>query len=150
MDLVEMAVLRLPIPAVALTVIDGTFPTLVTTGEPGLFTLGHVRESVRKSSVPSDGFVPQWGLPESNWKKIVAQSQRWFPILRQAKYIESRFVVRAVNAYREHDDARPSDIIQHGFGCWSVLGGKVITAVATAQSIAKELQQILDSPSLSS
>ena len=150
MDLVELVVVRLPIPAMALTIMDGAFPTLVTTGKSGLFTLGHVRESVRKSSVPSDGLVPQWRLPRSNWQKIVSDSQNWFPILRFAEHVESRFVVRAVNAYREHDDARPSDIIRHGFGCWSILGGKVITAVSTANSIAKELKQILDSSHFSS
>lgn len=149
MDLVELLILRLPIPPVALTIMDGAFPTLVPTGKPGLFTLGHVRMSVRKSFVPSDGLVPQWKLPKSNWKKIILECQNWFPILRFAEYVESRFVIRAVNAYREHDDARPSDILEHGFECWSILGGKVITAVVTAQSIAKEMKQILDSSSLS-
>ncbi len=150
MDLVELVVIRLPIPAIALTIMDGAFPTLVTTGEPSLFTLGHVRTSLRKSFVPSDGLVPEWKLPKSNWKKIVSECQNWFPILRFAEHVESRFVIRAVNAYREHDDARPSDIIRHGFGCWSILGGKVITAAATANSIAKELKQILDSSNFSS
>lgn len=149
MDLVELVVLRLPVPAMALTIMDGAFPTLVTTGRTGLFTLGHVRHSVRKSFVPPDGLVPQWKLPKSNWKKIVAESKKWFPILRSAEYVESRFVVRAVNAYREHDDARPSDILRHGFGCWSILGGKVITAVAAARSIAKELKQMVDSARIS-
>ncbi len=146
MDLVELVFLHLPILPIALTIMDGEFPTLVATGTPRIFTLGHVRESLSKSCVPPDGLVPQWQQPKSNWHQIVSECRKWFPILQFAEYIESRFVVRAVNAYREHDDARPSDIIKHGFGCWSLFGGKVITAVTTARSIAKELRKMIDSP----
>ena len=140
-DIVELLVLRLPLPKIAMTIMDGPFATLVTTGDKNIFTLGHVKESMLKSVVPKDGLVPKWKMPQSKWKNILHQSKKWYPILKNAEYLQSRYVIRAINAYREYDDARPSDITSYGFGCWSILGGKVITCVSTAKTIANEIQK---------
>ena len=143
MDLVELLLVRLPISRTALTVMDGPFATLVPTAENHIFTLGHVKESLHKKIVPKDGRVPRWRTPSSRWKRIMRESMKWFPILKDAEYIESRFVVRAVNAWREYDDARPSDISRHGFGCWSVLGGKIVTCVSTAKEISRQIRSAM-------
>ena len=49
------------------------------------------------------------------------------------------YVLRGVNAYREHDDMRTSDITEHGFGCYSILGGKIIHAVSVARELARRI-----------
>ncbi|OGX06654.1 MAG: hypothetical protein A2Z88_11615 [Omnitrophica WOR_2 bacterium GWA2_47_8] len=139
-DLMELLVIRLPIPKMSITMMDGPFATFVTTGDDGLFTLGHVRESVHSTVMPKNGKIPKFSR-RSNGKNILQESIAWYPILKKAKVIDSRFVIRGINAYREHDDARPSDVISHGFGCWSILGGKVITCVSTARLIEKEINE---------
>jgi hypothetical protein len=64
------------------------------------------------------------------------QSSRYMPILKDAEVVESRFATRAVNAFARDFDARPTVIRGHGFGCWSILGGKIITCVSNAREIA--------------
>ncbi|OGG51458.1 hypothetical protein A2704_04640 [Candidatus Kaiserbacteria bacterium RIFCSPHIGHO2_01_FULL_54_36b] len=146
-DLVEALIVRLPIPHISLAVMDGPFTNLVPTGENGVFTLVHIKESILKRFVPSDGLVPPGLQVSSNAKKIVEKSKEWFPILEQAELLESRYVFRCVNANREHDDARPSDITRHGFGCFSILGGKILNSVRVAQELAEEIRGYTSTPS---
>lgn len=138
-DLAEVVVLRLPIEPMSLTIIDGPFATLMSTGNPQEFTLYHVVESIL------DRYVPKKGLPKSkqkrktNAKRIFQESLRWFPILKDAEIIGSRIVNRGVQAYREHDDARVAELIEHGFGCWSILSGKILSSVTLAKRLAETI-----------
>ena len=140
MDFVEAIILKLPIPKVSFAIMDGPFTNLVPTSEDNTFTLVHIKYSMLQRGVPKDGLIPEsWKLTNSNKKQILEESEKWLPILKKAEIIESRYVFRGVNAYREHDDARPSEIIHHGFGCWSILGGKIINCVSAAQWMIKEI-----------
>lgn len=142
-DAVEALMIKLPIPRISLAVMDGPFTNMVPTGEDGIFTLVHIRESIHKRFIPENGLVPESWLrhPKSRAGIILKKSQQWIPILKKAEYLESRYVFRGVNAYHEYDDARPSDIAKHGFGCWSVLGGKIVNAISVAQSLAEQVRQ---------
>ena len=75
--------------------------------------------------------------------KLFKKAKSGFPFLEKAEVIDVRYVLRAVNANREHDDARPSDITYHGFGCWSILGGKIVNCVSTAKEITLEIKKQL-------
>ena len=141
-DLVEALIIRLPIPRISLAVMDGPFTNLVPTGEDNIFTLVHIQESVLKRFVPANGLIPPGLQVSSRAKRIIQKSAEWFPIVREAEYLESRYVFRCVNANREHDDARPSDITRHGFGCYSVLGGKILNCVTVAEDIAQEIGNV--------
>ena len=141
-DLVEVAWVRLGIPKISFAVMDGPFTNMVPTEEEGLFTLVHIKHSVRKRFVPKDGLVPSdifrvIGLPVT--EMVIRESAKWLPILREAEVESIHYVLRGVNAYREHDDMRTSDITEHGFGCYSILGGKIIHAVSVAQEIARKI-----------
>jgi glycine/D-amino acid oxidase-like deaminating enzyme len=138
-DLYELLVLRLPIPQICVTIIDGPFTSLVGTGNEGEFLLSHIHNSVSRSVIPDDGMPPQWGEMPSNRETMLRHSARYLPILAKATDIESRFATRTVNAYARGFDARPTVITNHGFGCWSVLGGKIITCVTNAREIAREI-----------
>src|SRR3989344_1302706 len=141
-DLVEALNIRLPIPKISFAIMDGPFTNLVPTSEDNKFTLVHIKDSMLKREVLKDGLIPDsWNKVKSNRKKIIEESLSWLPILKEAEVLESRYVFRGVNAYREHDDARPSDIIHHGFGCWSILGGKIINCVDTAIELSNEIKQ---------
>ncbi len=135
-DLCEMLVLELPLPKVAVTILDGPFTSLVSTGEEGTFILSQMHESILKSRVPRDGLPPAWGPPESNRERMIQQAARYLPIVREAKILESRFSTRAVAAFSQDFDGRPTTVTGHGFGCWSVLGGKIATCVTNAREIA--------------
>jgi predicted dehydrogenase/glycine/D-amino acid oxidase-like deaminating enzyme len=135
-DLYEMLVLKLPVDQVCVTILDGPFTSLVGMGKDNLFLLSHIHASVLKSDVPDDGMPPDWGEITSNRHNMLLQSSRYLPILKQAEVVESRYATRAVNAFARDFDARPTVIRDHGFGCWSILGGKVITCVSNAREIA--------------
>ncbi|MEK6943383.1 MAG: FAD-dependent oxidoreductase [Nanoarchaeota archaeon] len=138
-DLVEALVVKLPIPKISLAVMDGPFTNLVPIKHSNTFTLVHIKESIHQRYVPKNGLPDEVINPQSRKKEIMEKSEEWFPILKDAEIIESRYVFRAVNAYREFDDARPSDITNHGFGCWSILGGKIVNCVYIAKELAEEI-----------
>jgi RNase P protein component len=138
-DLVEALIMKIPIPRMSFAIMDGPFTNVVPTEQENIFTLVHIKESVLHRFVPADGLIPPGLTYVSNAKKIIDESMKWLPILKKAEYLESRYVFRSVNAGREHDDARPSDVTYHGFGCWSVLGGKIVNCVTTAKQIAADI-----------
>jgi predicted dehydrogenase len=138
-DLYELLLLRLPIPQVCVTVLDGPFTSLVGTGQDGWFLLSHIHDSVSRSVIPEDGMPPQWGEMPTNRANMLRHSARYFPVLKKAADVESRWATRTVNAFARDFDARPTVITSHGFGCWSVLGGKIITCVTNAREIAREI-----------
>ncbi len=136
-DLAEVVILRLPIEPVSLTIIDGPFSTLMSTGNPNEFSLYHVTESILDRYVPKKGLVKEKQRQKSNSKNILDKSLKWFPILSEAEIIESRIVNRGVQAYVEHSDARVADLIEHGFGCWSILSGKILSSVTLSKRLSK-------------
>jgi predicted dehydrogenase len=139
-DLYEMLLLRLPIAQMCVTVFDGPFTTLIGTGEADWFLLSHIRDSVSRTAVPADGAPPRWTETSSNRANMLRHSARYLPILREAHEVQSLWATRALHASARDDDARPTTIRYHGFGCWSLLGGKIVTCVANARLIAAEIQ----------
>lgn len=140
-DIAEVLVIELPIDPVSVTVIDGPFVSLVPTGNKNEFTLYHVTESILDRYVPDDGLIkPVSSVLKSNAEAIIQESMKYLPILKLAKVKESRITHRGVIAGHEHDDARVSEVISHGFGCWSVLSGKILSSVSLAKKIAKEIK----------
>lgn len=135
-DLYEMLVLDIPAEQLCVTVMDAPFCSLVGMGTPNRFLLSHIHDSVLKSRVPPDGMPPDWGEIQSNREKMIKSSRRYMPILEKARVVESRYATRAVNAFARDFDARPTVVRDHGFGCWSVLGGKILTCLSNAREIA--------------
>ncbi|SPF32528.1 hypothetical protein SBA4_1190002 [Candidatus Sulfopaludibacter sp. SbA4] len=134
-DFCEMAVLEIPMPNVSLTVLDGPFCSLVSTGHNRTFILTHIHESVLKSRITADGLPPAWGEIQSNRSNLIQSCARYFPIVKDARFVESRYGVRTVEAFTEDYDGRPTVVTDHGLGCWSVLGGKIGTCVSNAREI---------------
>jgi predicted dehydrogenase/glycine/D-amino acid oxidase-like deaminating enzyme len=149
-DLLELLILELPLPLVAATVLDGPFTSLVSTGQPGMFTLSHIQQSVLASATTPDGMPPVWRGGESNRENLLRHAARYLPVLSQARYVASRFGTRAVHALPEDVDGRPTAVVDHGFGCWSILGGKINTSVTNARQIAAQIaaEQQLHGPML--
>ena len=140
-DLVEALIVKLPLPKISLAVMDGPFTNLVPTSKDNIFTLVHIKESILERYVPISGIPHTKKRSKTMVKETLQKSKEWFPILEKAEVVDVRYVLRAVNANREHDDARPSDVTYHGFGCWSILGGKIVNCVSTAKKIATEIKK---------
>jgi predicted dehydrogenase/glycine/D-amino acid oxidase-like deaminating enzyme len=137
-DLCEMVLLELPLDPICVTVLDGPFTSMVGTGRPGEFLLSHIHESVLATAVTPDGLPPDW-KPSSNRRNLIRQCSRYLPVVADARILGSRFATRAVRAFSNDYDGRPTVITDHGFGCWSVLGGKIVTSVSNARSIAAQI-----------
>ncbi len=144
-DLAEVLIVKLSTEPVSITVIDGPFATLMPTGNKNEFTLYHVKESIIDRYVPTDGLVKKVKKYKTNRDAIMRESLKFFPILKDAIFIESRIVHRGVQAYHEHDDARVADLIDHGFGCWSILSGKILSSVTTAKKLASAIRNSISS-----
>ncbi|MEZ5977456.1 MAG: FAD-dependent oxidoreductase [Planctomycetota bacterium] len=138
-DIYELLVLRIPVPQICVTIIDGPFTSLVGMGSDDLFMLSHIHDSVLRSVITEDGLPPNWGEIRSNRENMLRHSRRYLPVLDRAEVVESRYATRAVNAYARDFDARPTVVRSHGFGIWSVLGGKILTCVSNAREIANEI-----------
>lgn len=136
----ELLVLRLPIPQICVTIMDGPFTSLVGMGYDDLFMLSHIHDSVLHSVITEDGLPPPPRPVRSNRDNMLAHSARYLPILEKAEVLESRFALRAVNAFQKDFDARPTVVKDHGFGVWSVLGGKILTCVSNAREIAASIR----------
>ncbi len=135
-DLLEMAVFEIDdAPRFMMTIIDGPFTSLTHTGQGNRFMLSHIHQSILATQVTADGRPPRWSSPRSNFDGLLAHGRRYLPILDRARFVESRIGVRTVDAFSEDFDGRPTVVTAHGFGCWSVLGGKIITAVTNAREI---------------
>ena len=136
-DRLELAIYRIPgAPRFMMTVLDAPFTSLTSLGHGDLFMLSHIHHSILASQVTSDGLPPEWKETPLNHENLLRHGLRYLPILKNAEYVESRIGIRTVGAYSEDFDGRPTVVTPHGFGCWSVLGGKIITAVTNAREIA--------------
>ena len=141
-DLLEMAMFSIPkADRFMMTILDGPFTSLTHTGVGDRFMLSHIHQSILASQVTASGLPPRWGVPRSNRDGLLAHGLRYLPILERAVFVESRIGVRTVEAYSEDFDGRPTVVTAHGFGCWSVLGGKIITAVGNAREIVRAIQR---------
>ena len=142
-DLLEMAIFRIPNAGrFMMTILDAPFTSLTHTGTKDLFMLSHIQQSILGSEVTADGLPPSWrGAMQSNQANLLAHGLRYLPLLQRASYVESRVGVRTVEAYNEDFDGRPTVVTAHGFGCWSVLGGKIITAVSNAREIRRAIER---------
>lgn len=140
--LMELIDVELPIrEKFSLMVVDGDFATFVPISEKNTFRLGHVKESVLRKIVgddlDTDMIVSDNIL--SNKEKILKESEKYYPVLKEAKFIRSIFVTRIIKANVENTDERLSEVENHGNGIYSIFGGKVITCVDTANKIRESL-----------
>jgi hypothetical protein len=140
-DLLELLVLEIDIPPLAMTILDGPFTSLTSMGYGNLFMLSHISESVLESVVRVDESPIDWSKLRSNRANLLKHGLKYLPVLERARYVESRYGLRAVYAHSQDFDGRPTVVTDHGFGCWSVLGGKIITCVSNALEIAQEIKR---------
>lgn len=140
----EIVLIKLPTKKkLAVTIIDGPFATFLPTKKLGYFTFGDVPLSVHRTRVGKQIDINSWSHNKySRWTVMQKRSAKRFPILKDAKYINSMFVVLPIYPQTQKNADRPTDVTSHGFGCWSILSGKIITAVSAAERILSEIQSL--------
>lgn len=137
-ELVELLEIELPIDKrIGLTLMDGEFSSVLPRGEKGTFTLGHVKESILREmnsdDIDIDLLVSENTI--SNKEGIINKGIEDFPIIDKANFVRSIFVARVVKPDMDDTDERPTEIIEHGNGIYSVFAGKIITCVEAAKKI---------------
>lgn len=139
----EIVVVALPTATrVAVTVVDGPFVTLVPMGRSALFTLGDVPRSihdVRQSSGGEPWTTAEIARVPSRWREILRADAAFVPLVERARYVRSLWSTLPVRPDADATDARPTEVIAHGNGCWSVFEGKIITCVSAARTILDEM-----------
>lgn len=113
-EFTEMALVEPPLEldGAAVTVMDGPFFSLMPYPSRGLFTLSHVRYTPHCNWHD----VPGQTLSDAEWLRsgaasrfvhMVRDAQRYLPIMRGARYVESLFEMKTIMPRSEQDDSRP-------------------------------------------
>ncbi len=142
-ELIELLEIELPIKEkIGLSIFDGQFSSLMPRREEGRFTLAHIKEEVISDFV-SDNLDPEVMFSQNlitNRENILKASIADFPILKEAKVIRSIYSIRAVKENVDDTDERPSEIIHHGNGLFTIFSGKVVTCVDVAERVSNMIE----------
>jgi len=142
-NLQELDVIELPAEKkLGVTIQDGPFVSFLPLGHTNRYLLAHVTASqlireIRPGTVP---LINRVNYVESNWQHIRDACSEYIPLLQKATYIRSLFVDRVVDGTRLDEDARLTEVADHGCGCWSVFAAKIITCEATARKVAAQIR----------
>ncbi len=142
-NLQELDIIELPIKnRLGVTIQDGEFPSFLPLGRTNYYLLAHVKTSqlIRKVSSGTAPILNRVGFIESNWSNIIESCSEYITLLKKAAYVRSIFVDRVVDATRFDDDARMTDITDHGSGCWSIFAAKIITCETTAKNVVAQIK----------
>jgi glycine/D-amino acid oxidase-like deaminating enzyme len=133
-ELTELALVEPPpgLAGAAVTVMDGPFFSLMPYPSRGLFTLSHVRYTPHRNwhdGAASPAVDGDAGLAHarSRFMHMVRDAERYLPIMRGTRYVDSLFEIKTVMPRSEQDDSRPilyRRCAEHP-GLVSVLGAKI-------------------------
>ena len=151
-ELCEVAVVKVPWePRVGCGVMDGPFFGILPFGKSGSYLLYDVEISVLERTF---GHTPSFNREVSYYDHEIIRAERFRRYQQTAsQYIKemadclhlySTYVPRVVLAHRDADDARPTEILKHADGVWSIFAGKISLALPTATQLTLEIQKHLD------
>jgi len=154
-ELTEMALIEVPeeLKNVGITIMDGPFFSVMPFPSRGLHTLSHVRYTPHMSWQDDDP-TRAWrdghdylkhNKPATAFKKMIADSMRYVPILSKAVHKDSLWEVKTVLPKSEDDDSRPILFMPDygntkGYNC--IMGGKI----DNIQEILKEVDHLYAQP----
>jgi glycine/D-amino acid oxidase-like deaminating enzyme len=132
-EITELALVVPPpeLAGVGVTVMDGPFFSIMPFPARGLHSLSHVRYTPHLQWLDEPGVDPDRRLREydkvTRADRMVRDSARYLPAVREAEYVESLFEVKTVLVKNEGDDGRPILFERHPAlpNCFSILGGKI-------------------------
>jgi len=134
-ELAEMALVAVPEPLkhLGITVMCGPFFSIMPFPSRGLHTLSHVRYTPHCYWQDTEDFCVDFGISPSkiprktNYLQMVRDAERYMPILKQCRHVDSIWEVKTVLPQSEVDDSRPilfkKDQGIKNLTC--ILGGKI-------------------------
>lgn len=132
-------------------VMDGPFFGILPFGFSNEYLLYDVDLSVLERTIGkfpefhhASAYYDRGDMREERFKKYCAKAARYIKDCSYLTHLRSIYITRIVLPKRDHDDARPSEIIRHGAGFWSIFAGKVSMAIPIAEEVAKEVSIELD------
>lgn len=146
-EITEMALMKLPLEldGFGVTVMDGSYFSVMPFPARGLHTLSHVRYTPHTSWQDKRGINPYEKLlayhRETRVDRMLRDVTRYFPSLVKADYVDSLFEVKTVLMRNEGDDGRPIFFERHAElpGCYSILGGKIDNIYDALEKLDKEV-----------
>jgi hypothetical protein len=135
-------------PPVGITIMDGSFMTVLPFGKTGKFLLYHVKHTVVETEVSSHlplAWLDKMLSPSSRvdpnllFRKLQKSCVEYVPDLVNAKHVGFLEGPRMVLAKRDSTDARPSIINRHEKGYFSVFTGKIDHCMWVADEIANAI-----------
>jgi hypothetical protein len=138
----------------SIVVLDGPYGCLDPLDDSTIHMLGHVTETIHAETtsiwphVPhelapliNNGMVPAHELQGLTcFPQVVESLSQWVANLDGAEHIGSTFVVRAVQAYVEETDARPTLVEQLDHQVIRVFSGKLGTACRAAAEVVNLIE----------
>ena len=138
---VELLELKLPFPSICLTIIDGPFVSLTSMLSDRRFFLSHRDHSVLRRTYSS--FDYRSPSQVSNRLNIINAASEYIDGVDQESYVKSWITHKAISTNIREQWDRPTVLFDHGFGVWSVIGGKILTAVANAKDLSSLIRKEL-------
>ncbi len=142
-------IIRLAMPKVGVTIMDGPFMTILPHGRSDSFLLYNVVQSVVASEV-AELMPSEWLMPETApfqtvdkaalFERMVERCSEYLPVLKGAELTGFLEGPRMVLAKRDDSDARPSFINQHSEGYISVFAGKIDHSLWVADEVGSLLK----------
>lgn len=149
----------------SVVIMDGEFCCIDPFGNDGYYhVLGHVKEAIHDRQIGKFYQIPETHrevlkfktekyFKLSKHREMINSSKRFFnfksrPVVPQSSkkptllndnvfYLTSMFTVRTVLPNRDHDDARPTQLIKHSEKLYSIFSGKIGTSVSIADQLIK-------------
>ena len=146
-ELAELALVEPPpsLDGAAVTVMDGPFFSLMPHPARGAFTLSHVRYTPHYTWLEGDGPEADSVLRApraSRYLHMRRDAELYLPAMRDARYLDSLFEVKALMPLSENDDSRPilfhRDPMMPAF--ISVLGAKI----DSVYDVEERLGEVMD------
>jgi hypothetical protein len=147
-ELAELALVEPPpsLGGAAVTVMDGPFFSLMPYPPRGAFTLSHVRYTPHYTWHDGDGLEADSALRAprvSRYLHMRRDAELYLPTMRDARYLDSLFEVKALMPLSEIDDSRPilfhRDPMMPAF--ISVLGGKIDSVYDVEERLGEAMDE---------
>jgi glycine/D-amino acid oxidase-like deaminating enzyme len=147
-ELAELAIVDPPpsLGGAAVTVMDGPFFSLMPYPPRGAFTLSHVRYTPHYTWQEGDGPLAHSMLRApraSRYLHMSRDAELYLPAMRDARYLDSLFEVKALMPLSENDDSRPilfhRDPMMPAF--ISVLGAKIDSVYDVEERLGEAVEE---------
>ena len=146
-ELCEVVVIKNPFKRrIGIGIVDGPFFGVLPFGNSENYLLYDVEHSVLACSMGTDpGFsVIMPGVDavaEERFQDYVSKAAQYLPEMAHAERLYSMYAVKVTKPDHGHDadDARPTEIISHGNGFYSIFAGKISAAIPAADRITQEV-----------